>query len=69
MAQKQKSGGGAKKIGRNKMSCQQYYNEHRREKAKIKNFIKHNIPKDGTEELRKKLINEFKELQDKRNKK
>lgn len=57
---KQKSGGGNRKIGRNKISCQQYLHEHRRDKAKLKNFIKHNIPKNATEEERKVIIAKFK---------
>ncbi len=65
----QKSSGGNKKIGRNKIKCQRYFNEHRRAKNKVAKFIKHNSAKDTTEELRKKLVNEFKELQEKRNKK
>ncbi len=65
----QKSSGGNKKIGRNKIKCQRYLNEHRRAKSKVAKFIKHNIAKDITEELKKKLINEFRELQEKRNKK
>ena len=40
----QKSSGGNRKIGRNKGKCERYRNEHRRDKSKLKNFIKHNIP-------------------------
>ena len=69
MSGKQKSGGGQKKIGRNKIKCATYKNQGVREKAKIKSFAKHNIPKDASLEEEKKLISSFKELQDKRKKK
>ena len=57
----QKNSGGNKKIGRDSGKCQRYKAEHRRDKAKLKNFIEHNIPKDIDEETKKKLVAEFKE--------
>jgi len=63
-----KSGGGSKKIGRDKVKCSNYLKRGLREKAKIVEFKKHNIPKNATEEEKKKLISEFKNLQDKRKK-
>jgi len=65
---KQKSGGGAKKIGRNKVKCATYKNQGVRERAKLRNFKKHNIPRSATEEEQKKLISQFKTLQEDRKK-
>jgi len=39
--QKSKSGGGAKKIGRNMAVCSRYRTAGKREKNKIRNFLKH----------------------------
>jgi hypothetical protein len=60
MGNQKKSGGGTKKIGRNKGECERYSREHRRDSNKLKNFIKHNIPKGATEEERNTLIAKFK---------
>ena len=68
MGGKQKSGGGAKKIGRNKVKCATYKNQGVRERAKLRNFKKHNIPRSATEEEQKKLISQFKTLQEDRKK-
>lgn len=68
MAGKQKSGGGAKKYSRDKVKCASYKNRGLREKAKLVNFKKHNIPKDIDEKDRVVLISSFKELQENRKK-
>ena len=68
MAGKQKSGGGQKKVGRDKVKCASYKNRSVRERAKIRHFAKHNIPKDIDEESKKKMISSFKELQEDRKK-
>jgi hypothetical protein len=39
-SQNQKKGGGAKKIGRNKLRCQKYKNENRYEKNKKRKALK-----------------------------
>ena len=68
MAGKQKSGGGQKKVGRDKVKCASYKNRSVRERAKIRHFAKHNIPRSATEEEQKKLISSFKTLQEDRKK-
>ena len=55
--------GGTKKIGRNKVKCQQYKNENRREKNKIrrwKKMIKH-LPDNN--EMAIELKNKIKKLE------
>ena len=55
--------GGTKKIGRNKIKCQQYKNENRREKNKIrrwKKMIKH-LPDNN--EMAIELKNKIKKLE------
>lgn len=45
------SSGGTRKHGRNKISCQKYKNDNRREKNKIckwKKIIKHLLPNNNT---------------------
>ena len=68
MGGKQKSGGGQKKVGRDKVKCASYKNRGLREKAKLVNFKKHNIPKDIDEKDRVVLISSFKELQENKKK-
>ena len=68
MPGKNKSGGGQKKVGRDKVKCASYKNRGLREKAKLVNFKKHNIPKDIDEKDKVALINEFKQLQEDRKK-
>jgi hypothetical protein len=68
MAGKQKSGGGAKKYGRNKVKCERYKREGRRELNKLDKFKKNNISKDSTEDEKNKKIAEFKLLQSDRKK-
>ena len=65
----QKSGGGAKKYGRNKVKCASYLNRGIREKAKIANFIEHNIPKDIDEKECTVLISSFTAMESSRKKK
>ena len=67
----QKSGGGAKKYGRDAGKCTKYKNSGRREKAKIANFIEHNIPKtlDIDDKERISLISSFTAIQNSRKKK
>jgi len=55
--------GGTKKIGRNKIKCQRYANEHRREKNKIrkwKKMIKH-LPDNN---MRKELEIRIKKVEE-----
>ena len=66
MPGKQKSGGGAKKIGRNKDKCAAYFREGRREKSKLKHFIESNLPHEADEATKNKLIAEFKTMQSER---
>ena len=50
--------GGTKKIGRNKIKCQAYKNEHRREKNKIrkwKKMIRHLPDNNMRKELEKRI--------------
>ena len=52
------SSGGTKKIGRNKIKCQAYKNEHRREKNKIrkwKKMIKYLPDNNMRRELEKRI--------------
>jgi hypothetical protein len=63
MANKQKSGGGARKIGHHKEHCKRYKDMGRRLINKLGRFIKHNIPKNADEKEKQILINNFKELQ------
>ena len=69
MPGQQKSGGGAKKIGRNKVKCERYSRENRREKSKLKEFKEHNIPKDANDAEKSKLISAFMDMQSHRKKK
>lgn len=63
--QGKKGHGGARKIGRNKVKCENYRRLNRRYHNKLKKWIKHNI---GSKDRATK-INEFDEIQDKRKKK
>ena len=62
---KQKVGsGGTRKIGRNKIKCQQYKNDNRREKNKIrkwKKIIKHLFPNNNTRKELEAKIRKFEE--------
>jgi ligand-binding sensor protein len=42
MAQKKKGHGGTKKYGRNRIKCQKYRSENRREKSKLRKVEKYN---------------------------
>ena len=56
--------GGTKKIGRNKIKCQAYKNEHRREKNKIrkwKKIIKRLLPNNNTRKELEAKIRKFEE--------
>ena len=66
MAGKQKSGGGAKKYGRNKDKCAEYFRQGRREKNKLKHFMESNLPHEADEATRNKLIASFKTMQSER---
>ncbi len=69
MTEKQKRGsGGQKKVGRDKVKCASYKNRSIREKNKLKKFKKHNLPKDVSEENKKELIVNFRNLQENRKK-
>jgi hypothetical protein len=61
MAGKQKSGGGAKKYGRDKADCERYRREGHRQKAKLKNYRQHNLPKEATEEIRNAMLAKWKD--------
>ncbi|MCX6383165.1 MAG: hypothetical protein NTV16_01560 [Actinobacteria bacterium] len=63
MAGKQGAGGGSRKIGNNKKHCEKYKTMEVRFKNKLKNFMKHNIPKNADENETKKLLNDFREIQ------
>ena len=66
MANKQKSGGGARKIGRDKLKCKRYSDRLIRFTNKLKRFLKHNISKTATAteiDIKRK---EFKTIQDNR---
>ena len=65
MSRKQKSGGGSRKIGRNKVKCENYRRKMTRYKNKLKKWLKSNV---GSADRTAK-INEFDEIQDKRKKK
>ncbi|MFA5151500.1 MAG: hypothetical protein WC554_02955 [Clostridia bacterium] len=65
MANKQKSGGGARKIGNHKEHCKRYKDMGRRFINKLKRFIKHNIAKNADDKEKQRLINDFKELEKK----
>ena len=66
MADKQKSGGGAKKHGRDKLKCKRYRDRLTRFQNKLKNFLKHNISKSATEQEVDIKRKEFKQIQDNR---
>ncbi len=69
MPGKQKSGGGAKKYGRDNAKCQRYKSRLIRFINKMKRFLKHNVKKNATQQeidIRRK---EFKTIQDNRSKK
>jgi len=69
MVQKiQRSSGGARKIGRNKVKCERYRARMTRYQNKLKKWIKHNIKRTATEKEKDLKILEFKEIQDNRKK-
>lgn len=69
MADKQKSGSGAKKHGRDKLKCKRYSDRLIRFTNKLKRFLKHNISKTAiVAEIDVKRM-EFKTIQDNRGKK
>ena len=68
MDKAQKVGGGAKKIGRNKVKCARYNSEDRRSKHKLKRFIKNNIGKLWDDNKVKNAISKFSDMQYERNK-
>ena len=59
MAGKQSIGGGGRKIGNHKEHCARYKTLGIRLRNKMRNFMKHNIPKNATESEIKKLISNF----------
>jgi hypothetical protein len=59
----QKSSGGARKIGNHKEHCARYKQMGIRLRNKLRNFKKHNLPKDIDEITAKKLIGAFEEIQ------
>jgi len=63
MGTKQNIGGGGGKIGNHLKHCTIYKTLGIRFKNKVRNFTKHNIPKNATESEVKKLLNDFKQLQ------
>lgn len=59
MANKQKSGGGSRKIGNHREHCTKYKQQGKRELSKIKNYKKHNIAKDIDDMDKKIMLDEF----------
>ena len=59
---KARLGGKHKRYGKNKVKCARYYNEGRLGKNKLVRFIKNNIGKNWTEDLKNKAILEFEAL-------
>ncbi len=60
---KQGVGGGGRKIGNHKVHCAQYKTLGIRFRNKLRNFTKHNIPKNADEKTANKLLNSFRELE------
>ena len=64
----QKSGGGARKIGKQKPHCKRYSDRMTRFTNKLKKFLKHNISKTATDIEINIKRREFKTIQDNRRK-
>jgi len=69
MAGKNKSGGGAKKHGRDTAKCQRYKSRMIRYINKLKRFLKHNVSREATEQEIDTKRKEFKQIQENRQKK
>lgn len=69
MAGKNKSGGGAKKIGRDIAHCKRYKDRLTRFNNKLKHWLKHNIAKNSTQQQTDAKRKEFKQIQENRKKK
>ncbi len=66
MTGKNKSGGGAKKHGRDTAKCQRYKSRLIRFQNKLKRFLKHNVAKNATTQEADTRRKEFKTIQDNR---
>ena len=64
--QQSKTGGGARKYGRNKIKCTRYKNEDRRTTNKLRKFKKYNLPKNIPQKETDKLITKFLNMQSER---
>ena len=62
----QKSGGGARKIGKQKPHCKRYIDRMTRYTNKLKKFLKHNISATATQQEIDTKRREFKTIQDNR---
>jgi len=69
MSGQQKSGGGAKKYGRDKLKCKRYSDRIIRFTNKLKRFLKHNVAKAATQQEVDTKRREFKTIQENRRKK
>ncbi len=69
MADKQKSGGGARKIGKQLAHCKRYKDRLTRFINKMKRYLKHNIKKNATQQEIDAKRREFKQIQENRKKK
>ena len=66
MSTQNKSGGGSRKIGKQKPHCKRYIDRMTRYTNKLKKFLKHNISATATQQEIDIKCREFKTIQDNR---
>jgi len=64
-----KSGGGARKIGKQRPHCKRYIDRMTRFTNKLKRFLKHNVAKNATQQEVDTKRREFKTIQENRSRK